>query len=69
MAKKRDKTIYEVPLQRPSGVQPPHKTSQSMDHLPDNVLIREVEMLKYGVVERDGKQYHSQTIRLLIEEL
>ena len=46
-----------------------NKTSQSMAHLPSNLLIREIELKESGFIERDGKQYLFQTIRLLIEEL
>lgn len=46
-----------------------HKTSRSMDHLPHDFLIREIELREAGIVERGGKEYEFQTIRLLLEKV
>ena len=43
--------------------------TQNMDHLHKSCLIKEVELREAGEVDRDGKKYEFQVVRLLIEVL
>ena len=64
----KEKLIMKQSFKRGNLVRP-HAVTQNMDHLSASHLVREIEIREAGIVERDGKQYLFQTVRLLIEEL
>ncbi len=62
----KERTMLSIKYKRGNALYP---VTQNLDHLNKNALVKEMELREQGTVDRDGKTYHFQTIRFLIEVL